>query len=127
MCAQALARRAARRVGSVPDAWGGVRSRSCSGAHRSRRYAETGELEPAKRPQSELPCSTDLIKLAVSPWKCRNYRSPRSAVLMAGGATSPETGIGDSQALERAVMSYYERQATEEHRTCLSPLRYGLT
>jgi hypothetical protein len=46
---------------------------------------------------------------------------------MAGGATSPETGIGDSQALERAVMSYYERQATEEHRTCLSPLRYGLT
>jgi hypothetical protein len=49
-------------------------------------------------------------------------------VLLAGCAASrvPETGFGDPQALERAVMSYYARNATEEHRTCLSPFMYGL-
>jgi hypothetical protein len=52
-----------------------------------------------------------------------------AAVLLAGCAASrvPETGFGEPQALERAVMSYYERHATEESRTCLSPFMYGLT
>ena len=51
------------------------------------------------------------------------------AVLAAGCAPSrvPETGFGDPQALERAVMSYYERHATEENRTCLSPFMYGVS
>jgi hypothetical protein len=50
-------------------------------------------------------------------------------VLAAGcaGSRVPETGFGDRQALERAIMSYYERHATEENRTCLSPFMYGLT
>ena len=50
-------------------------------------------------------------------------------VLLAGCAASrvPETGFGDPQALERAVMTYYARNATEENRTCLSPFMYGLT
>ena len=52
-----------------------------------------------------------------------------AAVLLAGCAASrmPETGFGDPQALERAVMSYYERHAIEENRTCPSPFMYGLT
>lgn len=51
------------------------------------------------------------------------------ALTVAGCAASrvPETGFGDRQALERAIMSYYERHATEENRTCLSPFMYGLT
>jgi hypothetical protein len=50
-------------------------------------------------------------------------------VVLAGCAASrvPRTGFGDPQALERAVMSYYARNATEENRTCLSPFMYGLT
>ena len=50
-------------------------------------------------------------------------------VLVAGcaGSRMPDTGIGDPQALERAVMSYYESHATEENRTCPSPFMYGLT
>jgi hypothetical protein len=52
-----------------------------------------------------------------------------ATVLLAGCAASrmPETGLGDPQALERAVMSYYARNAREENRTCLSPFMYGLT
>jgi hypothetical protein len=52
-----------------------------------------------------------------------------AAVLLGGCAASrvPETGFGEPQALERAVMSYYERHATEESRTCLSPFMYGMT
>jgi hypothetical protein len=52
-----------------------------------------------------------------------------AAVLMGGCAASrvPETGFAEPQALERAVMSYYEHHATEENRTCLSPFMYGLT
>ena len=52
-----------------------------------------------------------------------------ATVMVAGCAASrvPETGFGDRQALERAIMSYYERHATEENRTCLSPFMYGLT
>jgi hypothetical protein len=50
-------------------------------------------------------------------------------VLAAGcaGSRVPETGFGDPQAVERVVTSYYERHATEENRTCLSPFMYGLT
>jgi hypothetical protein len=52
-----------------------------------------------------------------------------AAVLLAGCAASrvPETSFGQPRALERAVMSYYERYAIEENRTCLSPFMYGLT
>jgi hypothetical protein len=52
-----------------------------------------------------------------------------ASVLVAGCAASrmPETGFEEPQVLERAVMSYYERHATEENRTCLSPFMYGLT
>jgi hypothetical protein len=52
-----------------------------------------------------------------------------ASLMVAGCAASrvPETGFGDGQALERAIMSYYERHATEEDRTCLSPFMYGLT
>jgi hypothetical protein len=50
-------------------------------------------------------------------------------VLAAGCTASrvPETGFGDPQAIERAVKSHYERHATEENRTCLSPFMYGVT
>lgn len=52
-----------------------------------------------------------------------------ATVMVAGCAASrvPETGFGHRRALERAIMSYYERHATEENRTCLSPFMYGLT
>jgi hypothetical protein len=52
-----------------------------------------------------------------------------ATVLVAGCAASrvPETDFGEPQALERAVMRYYESHATEENRTCLSPYMYGLT
>ena len=52
-----------------------------------------------------------------------------AAALLAGCAMSrmPETGFGEPQALERAVMSYYESHATEENRTCLSPYMDALT
>ena len=50
-------------------------------------------------------------------------------MLVAGcaGSRVPEASFGDPRALERAVMSYYERHATEENRTCSSPYMYGLT
>ena len=52
-----------------------------------------------------------------------------ATLMVAGCAASrvPETGFGDRQALERAIISYYERHAAEENRTCLSPFMYGLT
>ena len=52
-----------------------------------------------------------------------------AAVLVAGCAASqaPPTGFAEPQALERAVMSYYESHATEENRTCLKPFMYGVT
>jgi hypothetical protein len=52
-----------------------------------------------------------------------------AAVLVAGCAASrvPQTGFGEPQALERAVMGYYEAHGSEENRTCLSPYMYGLT
>jgi hypothetical protein len=52
-----------------------------------------------------------------------------ATALVAGCAASrvPETGFGEPQALERAVMGYYEGHATEENRTCLRPYMYGLT
>jgi hypothetical protein len=52
-----------------------------------------------------------------------------AAVVVAGCAASrlPETGFGEPQVLERAVMRYYESHATEENRTCLSPYMEGLT
>jgi hypothetical protein len=52
-----------------------------------------------------------------------------ASVLVAGCAASrmPETGFGEPQALERAVMRYYETHASEENRTCLMPYMEGLT
>jgi hypothetical protein len=52
-----------------------------------------------------------------------------AAVLGVGcaGSRMPETGFGEPRALERAIMSHYERHATEENRTCLSPYMHGLT
>ena len=52
-----------------------------------------------------------------------------AAVLVASCAASrmPETAFGEPQALERAVMRYYEAHATEENRACLSPYMEGLT
>lgn len=51
------------------------------------------------------------------------------ALAAAGCAASraPESAVADRQAVERAVMSYYERHATEENRSCLSPFMYGVT
>jgi hypothetical protein len=52
-----------------------------------------------------------------------------ASVLVAGCAASrmPETGFGEPQALERAVMRYYQTHASEENRTCLMPYMEGLT
>jgi hypothetical protein len=52
-----------------------------------------------------------------------------AAMLLSGCSASrvPETGFGDPQAFERAVMGYYEGNASEENRTCLSPYMHGLT
>lgn len=51
------------------------------------------------------------------------------ALLLAACAASrmPATGFAEPQALERALTRYYERHATEENRTCLSPYIEGLT
>jgi hypothetical protein len=51
------------------------------------------------------------------------------ALLVAGCAASriPETSFADPADIERAIMRYYERHATEENRTCLSPYIDGLT
>ena len=50
-----------------------------------------------------------------------------ATALVAGCAASrvPEADFGEPQALERAVMGYYESRATEENRTCLSPYMTG--
>jgi hypothetical protein len=52
-----------------------------------------------------------------------------AAVLVAGCAASrvPETSFGEPEALERAVMRYYEAHATERNRTCLMPYMEGVT
>ena len=52
-----------------------------------------------------------------------------AALLVTGCAASrvPETGFSEPQAVERAVARYYERHATEENDTCLSPYMYGVT
>jgi hypothetical protein len=52
-----------------------------------------------------------------------------AAVLLAGCAASriPATSFAEPSAVERTVMRYYERHATEENRTCLSPYIEGLT
>jgi hypothetical protein len=52
-----------------------------------------------------------------------------SAVLLAGCAASrmPATSFADPGELERTVMRYYERHASEENQTCLTPYMDGLT
>jgi hypothetical protein len=52
-----------------------------------------------------------------------------AAVLVASCAASrmPETSFGEPQALERAVMRYYESHASEENLTCLRPYMEGVT
>ncbi len=48
--------------------------------------------------------------------------------LIAGCATRlPSTGFADPTALERAMRSYYEAHASEEHGYCLQPYIDGLT
>ena len=51
------------------------------------------------------------------------------ALLVAGCAASrvPPTSFGEPVEIERAIMRYYERNATERNRTCLSPYIDGLT
>jgi hypothetical protein len=50
-------------------------------------------------------------------------------LLLAACAASrmPSTSFAEPKELERAVIRYYERHATEENRTCLSPYIDGLT
>jgi hypothetical protein len=50
-------------------------------------------------------------------------------LLLAACAASrmPATSFAEPPEIERAVMRYYERHATEENRTCLSPYIEGLT
>ena len=52
-----------------------------------------------------------------------------AAVLLTACAASrmPATSFAEPSAVERTVMRYYERHATEENRTCLSPYIEGLT
>ena len=39
----------------------------------------------------------------------------------------PATGFAEPKAVESAIMRYYERNASEENRTCLTPYMDGLT
>ena len=51
-----------------------------------------------------------------------------AAVLLAACAPRmPATSFAEPSAVERTVMRYYERHASEENRTCLSPYIDGLT
>ena len=51
-----------------------------------------------------------------------------AAVLLAACASRvPATSFAEPSAVERTVMRYYERHASEENRTCLSPYIDGLT
>ena len=43
------------------------------------------------------------------------------------GSRMPATSFAEPKELERTVMRYYERHATEENRTCLSPYIDGFT
>jgi hypothetical protein len=50
-------------------------------------------------------------------------------LLLIGCAASrvPATGFAEPKAVEHAVTRYYERNASEEYRTCLTPYMDGLT
>ena len=49
-------------------------------------------------------------------------------LLLAGCASRvPATGFAEPQAIERLIERYYERNASEENRTCLTPYMDGLT
>jgi hypothetical protein len=50
-------------------------------------------------------------------------------LLLAACAASriPANSFAEASAVERTVMRYYERHASEENRTCLSPYIEGLT
>ena len=51
-----------------------------------------------------------------------------AAVLLAACAPRmPATSFAEPSAVERAIIRYYEYNATEENRTCLSPYIEGLT
>jgi hypothetical protein len=55
---------------------------------------------------------------------------PLSLVLLLAGCAAsrmPATSFAEPLELERSVMRYYERHATEENRTCLSPYIDGVT
>jgi hypothetical protein len=48
-------------------------------------------------------------------------------LLAACASRIPETGFAEPQAIERAIKRYYERHASEENQTCLTPYIDGLT
>ena len=48
-------------------------------------------------------------------------------LLAACASRIPETGFAPPEAIERAVTRYYERHASEENQTCLTPYIDGLT
>jgi hypothetical protein len=55
-------------------------------------------------------------------------RSLIAILLLAGCASRvPATGFAEPPAIERTIERYYERNASEENRTCLTPYIDGLT
>jgi hypothetical protein len=50
-------------------------------------------------------------------------------LVVAGCAASrvPATGFAEPKTVENAVMRYYERNGSEEYRTCLTPYMDGIT
>jgi hypothetical protein len=66
-------------------------------------------------------------EIASSAWSATGLLA--LVLLLGACATSrmPATSFAEPKALERAVMRHYERHATEENRTCLSPYIDGLT
>ena len=50
-----------------------------------------------------------------------------AVLLVACAPRMPATSFAEPSAVERAIIRYYEYNATEENRTCLSPYIEGLT
>ena len=48
-------------------------------------------------------------------------------LLAACASRIPATGFAEPQAIERTIERYYERNASEENQTCLTPYMDGLT
>ena len=52
---------------------------------------------------------------------------PPILLLAACAAGVPPTGFAEPRVIERAIRTYYERHASEENQTCLTPYIEGLT